>query len=385
MSRRVLRAVVVAATTGIGVGLLTPIAAHANVQCGQTITASMTLTHHLNCPAGNGIFIDANNVVLDLGGHSISGPAPTGTTGIGVRGVTVRQNRTGVTVRNGIIRGFDSGVDVHPGANSASVTGLILDGNGGGIRVNTGSASSRLADNTILNTTHFSGMQVGGNGHVIENNTFHRGQTAGVFLSGNNNVIRGNKLNDMGQNGITINAFPSNPGPFVNNQIVGNQVTGASRLSNSSVSINLNNGSGTLISGNTVNGRRVTPGVFVFNSANTTVSGNTLTNNASAGVLVRGTSTGTQVIGNNSSSNTFSGITIESGPTGTVVADNTVARNGSNGIHVSSAATTITRNTALSNGNLGIFAVNGVTDGGGNRAFANGNPAQCSPSIACTT
>lgn len=384
MGKRVLRAVVVAATTGVGVGLLSPIAAHASVACGQTITSSMTLDHHLNCPASNGIFVGASNVVLDLGGHSISGPAPTGTTGVGLRGVIVLQNRTGVTVRNGIIRGFDAGVDVQPGANSATVSGLILDGNGGGVRVNTGALSNRLAGNTIINTTRFSGMQVGGNGHVLENNTFHNGAGAGIFLSGNNNVIRANKLIDMGQNGITINAFPSNPGPFVDNQIVDNQVTGASRLSNSSVSINLNNGSGTLISGNTVNGRRVTPGVFVFNSANTVVSANTLTNNASTGVLVRGTSTGTQVIGNQSSSNTFSGITIENGPTGTVVADNTVARNGGNGIHVSSSATTITRNTAVSNGNLGIFAVGGVTDGGGNRAFANGNPAQCSPSIVCT-
>ena len=385
MGKGILRAVVVAATTGVGVGLLSPIAAHAAVACGQTITSSVTLDHHLNCPASNGIFVGASNVVLDLGGHSITGPAPTGTTGVGVRGVIVLQNRTGVTVRNGVIRGFDSGVDVAPGANSATITGLILDGNGLGVRVNTGALSNRLTDNTIVNTVRFSGMQVGGNGHVIENNTFHNGNSAGVFLSGNNNVIRANKLNDMGQNGISIGSFPSNPGPFVNNQIVGNQISGASRLSNSSVSINLNNGSGTLIQGNTVNGRRVTPGVFVFNSANTVVSGNTLTNNASTGVLVRGTSTGTQVIGNQSSSNTFSGITIENGPTGTVVADNTVAQNGSNGIHVSSPATTITRNTAVSNGNLGIFAVAGVTDGGGNRAFGIGNPAQCSPSIACTS
>jgi parallel beta-helix repeat protein len=383
MGRRVLRAVVVAATTGVGVGLLTPIAAHAAVSCGQTITASVTLDHHLSCPAGNGIVIGASNVVLDLGGHSISGPAPTGN-GVGPRGVVIGQTRTGVTVRNGVIRGFDSGVDVLPGANSATVSGLILDGNGGGVRVNTGTSSTRLTGNTVVNTTQFSGMQVGGNGHVIENNTFHNGNSAGVFLSGNNNIISGNRVNNSGTNAITINAFPSNPGPFVNNQIVGNQVSGASRLSNSSVSINLNNGSGTLISGNTVNGRRVTPGIFVLNSANTTVSANTLANNASTGVLVRGTSTGTRVTGNQSTFNTFSGITIENGPTGTVVADNTVSSNGGNGIHVSSAATTITRNTAFSNTNLGISAVSGVTDGGGNRAFGNGNPAQCSPTIVCT-
>lgn len=383
MGRRVLRAAVVAATTGVGVGLLSPIAAHAAVACGQTITSSVTLDHHLNCPAGNGIFVGASNVVLDLGGHTITGAAPTGTTGIGVRGVIVLQNRTGVTVRNGAIRGFDSGVDVAPGANSATVTGLILDGNGGGVRVNTGTSSTRLADNTVINTTRFSGMQVGGNGHVIENNTFNNGNSAGVFLSGNNNAIRANKMNDMGSSAITIGAFPSNPGPFLNNQVSGNQIRGSSRVFTSS-SISLTNGSGTVVQGNTVNGRQTTPGVFVRDSANTVVSGNTLTNN-SPGVLVRGASVGTHVTGNQASTNAFAGVVIESAPTGTLVADNVAGQNTGNGIEVRTASTTITRNTAMYNANLGISAVAGVTDGGGNRAFGNGNPAQCSPSIACTS
>ena len=383
MGRRVLRAVVVAATTGVWVGLLTPTAAQAAVACGQTITSSVTLDHHLNCPAGNGIFIGASNVVLDLGGHSITGPAPTGTSGVGVRGVIVTQNRTGVTVRNGVIRGFDTGVDVHPGANSTSVTGLILDGNGGGIRVSTGTSSNRFTGNTIVNTTRFSGMQVGGNGHVIEDNSLNNVNGTGVFLSGSNNVIRNNRLNGMGAAGIAVGAFPSNPGPFVGNQVIGNQVSGSSRVFNSS-SISLSAGSGTLIHGNTVNGRRTTPGVFVLDSANTVVSGNSLTSNSS-GVLIRGASTGTRVTGNQATTSNFAGIAVENAPTGTLVADNMAANNGGNGIDVRNAATTITRNTAVSNGNLGIFAVNGVTDGGGNRAFANANPAQCSPSIVCTS
>jgi parallel beta-helix repeat protein len=383
MSKRVLRAVVVAATTGVGVGLLTPIAALAAVGCGQTITVSTTLDHHLNCPGSNGIFVNGNNVVLDLGGHSITGPAPTGTTGVGFRGVIVLQNRTGVTVRNGTIRGFDAGVEVQPGGNSAAVTGLILDGNGNGVRVNTGTSSNQLRGNTIINTTRFSGMQVGGNDHLIEKNTLHNGNGSGIIVSGSRNVIRDNKINNTGATGIAVTAFPSNPGPFVNNQITGNQVMGSARLF-VSTSISVGDAHGTLIQDNFLNGRRTTPGVFVIDSADTVISRNTLTNHNSS-VLIRGASTGTQVIGNQSSSNAFSGITIENGPTGTVVADNTVARNGGNGIHVSSPATTITRNTAVSNGNLGIFAVSGVTDGGGNRAFSNGNPAQCSPTIVCTS
>jgi parallel beta-helix repeat protein len=382
MGRRVLQAVVVAATTGVGVGLLSPIAAHAAVACGQTITASVTLDHHLNCPASNGIFIGASNVVLDLGGHTITGPAPTATTGVGVRGVIVLQNRTGVTVRNGTIRGFDSAVDVAPGANSTTVTGLLLDGNGLGIRVSTGTSSNRLTANTIINTTRFSGMQVGGNGHVIEDNTLNNVHGTGVILSGSNNVIRNNRLNGMGAAGIAVDAFPSNPGPFVGNQVIDNRIVGSSRVFNSS-SISVSAGSGSLIQGNIVHGRRTTPGVFVADSANTVVSGNSLTNNSS-GVLIRGASTGTKVTGNQATTSNFAGIAVENAPTGTLVADNVAGSNGGNGIDVRNPATTITRNTAVSNGNLGIFAVNGVTDGGGNRAFANGNPAQCSPSIVCT-
>lgn len=384
MGRRVvLRAVVVAATTGIGGGLLAPMAAHAAVVCGQTITTSMTLDQDLVCP-GNGVIIGASNVVFDLGGHTITGPAPTGTTGQGVRGVSTQQNRTGITIRNGAIRGFDSGVDVLPGANGTTVTGLILDSNGGGIRVSTGASSNRLADNVIVNTTNFSGIQIGGNGHVIENNAMNNVASTGVFLSGNNGVIRNNRINDAGGSAITIGAFPSNPGPFVGNQVTGNQISGSSRVFNSTA-ISITNGSGTRLEGNTVNGRRTTPGIFLNESANSVVSGNVLVNN-STGVLVRGASTtGTQIRANQAFQNVFSGVAVESAPTSTLVADNSVSGNGGNGISVSSASTTIARNTATYNGSLGIFAVAGVTDGGGNRAFGNANPAQCSPSIVCTS
>jgi parallel beta-helix repeat protein len=380
MRRRVFfRAAVVVATTGIGGGFVAPMAAHAAVACGQTITVSTTLDHDLHCPSGHGVNIGASNVTLDLGGHTVTGPAPAGA---GLRGVGVLQNRTGVSVRNGVIRGFDQGVDVHPGASGTVLTSLVLDANGTGIRIGTGTSAGRVTNNVIVNTVQFSGIQMGGNGHLVENNAFHKGNGAGVFLSGNNNVVRGNRINEMGQNAISIGAFPSNPGPFVDNQVIGNQINGSGRVGNAT-SIVVSDGSGTRIEGNAVNGRRTTPGIFVLNSANTVVAGNSLANHSSTGILIRGSSTGTRVIGNQSAQNTFSGISVENGPTGTLVADNYVASNGSNGIDVRSASTTVARNTAVANGNLGIFAVAGVTDGGGNRAFNNGNPAQCSPNIAC--
>lgn len=380
MGRRILKGLVVAATTGIGVTLVTPIAAHAAVVCGQTITTSMTLDADLTC-TGNGIFINANNVVLDLAGHTISGPVPVG--GSGPRGVIALQNRNGITIRNGVIRGFDSGVDISPGVSTSTVTGLILDSGGTGIRVNTGAFSDRMTDNLIVNTVQFSGIQLGGNGHVVQNNTFNNVASSGIFLSGNDNLMQNNRINGAGGNAITIGAFPSNPGPFLRNRVIGNQASGSSRTFNAT-SMSVSNGSGTVFQSNTINGRRTTPGIFVLDSANTEVSDNILVNNSSTGVLVRGASTGTNVLRNISGQNTFSGITIESGPTGTLVADNFVSGNDGNGIQVSGPGTTLARNTAISNGNWGIFAAGGSIDGGGNKASSNGNPAQCTSNIVCS-
>jgi parallel beta-helix repeat protein len=380
MGGRFFKGVVFAATTGIGVALATPMAAQAAVVCGQTITSSMTLDADLTC-TGSGIFINANNVVLDLAGHTINGPAPTGTGG-GPRGIVILQNRSGVTVRNGVVHAFDNGVDVLPGVSASTISGLILDSNGLGIRVNTGAFSDRMTDNVIVDSTSFSGIQMGGNGHVVQNNTFNNVFGSGVFLSGNNNVIRENKINGAGGNAITIGAFPSNPGPFVGNQVIGNRSSGAGRNFNST-SMSVVNGSGTLFQSNVVNGRQLTPGIIVVDSANTEVSDNTLVND-STGVLVRGTSAGTKVLRNTTGQNVFSGINVENGPTATVLSDNLVSGNGGNGISVSGPGTTIARNTAISNGNWGIFAVSGSIDGGGNKAFNNANPAQCTPNIVCT-
>ena len=378
MARRFLRGAVVAATTGIGATFLAPMAAHAAVACGQTITASMTLDHDMNCPTGNGVNINAHNVVLDLGGHTINGAPPSGG---GRRGVSVTFDHHGVVITNGVIRGFDQGVGMS-GQADATVTGLTLDSNGSGIITQADSAGSRITGNAIVNTTQFSAIQLGGSRHVVESNSIVSPNGTGVFLSGHDNLIRGNRITDPGAAGVGIGRFPSTFGPFRNNQVTGNSITGASRVFSSS-SISVTDSSGARVEGNFVSGRRSTPGVFVENSANTIVSANSLTGNGS-GVLVRGGSTGTQVTANQAAQNAFTGIFVENLPTSTLVADNRVLGNGGHGIDVRSPATTVARNTAQFNRGLGIFAVAGVVDDGGNKASGNGDPAQCSPNIVCT-
>jgi hypothetical protein len=82
----------------------TPAAGPTEVVCGDLIAVDTTLTADLACPEGTGtaLTINAPDITLDLGGHTLSGdPYDTG--------VDV-YNLDGVTIRNGRIDGFRTGI-----------------------------------------------------------------------------------------------------------------------------------------------------------------------------------------------------------------------------------------------------------------------------------
>ena len=381
MKRRMARAALAVVTGAAGM-VVTAGTADAAVSCGSLITESVKLTSNLNCPA-HGLFVGASNVVVDLGGHTITGPIAADPQQ-GFSGVSIGSNRTSVIVRNGTVRGFNRGVAVSPGANNALITGLTLDANELGIGV-FGSTTGQTADgvrivkNTVTNTTRFSGIQMTGTGHRVEGNTIAMGAGSGVLFNGHDNVIQANTITDSGFSGINQAPFPSAPGPFHRNQIAGNTLLRNGR-NGPAAAINATNGVDTVVSGNTAEGRLNGPGVFVSDSAGTVVSQNQLRNN-NEGVLVRGASTGT-VVSANFATNNRTGIRVEPQPTGTHVERNVASGNQFDGIFINAPHTTLTANTSYRNGGFGIRAVNGVTDGGGNRAFGNAQ-GQCTPNIAC--
>src|SRR6266540_2953750 len=81
-------------------------------QCGQRVTANFVLANDMTCTT-DGFVINADNVTLDLGGHTITGPgmgpqtwpAPQLDT-VGVR----TGGHTNVTIRNGTISQFSTGI-----------------------------------------------------------------------------------------------------------------------------------------------------------------------------------------------------------------------------------------------------------------------------------
>lgn len=219
-SRRVRRgaagvAVAVLATGTVMVGS----AAAATVACGSVITRDTTLTANVGPCPGAGIVVAANNITLDLNGHTVSGNprARRSTDEVGIR---LRQVR-GVTVQNGTVKGFDAGVAIGGGGDNA-VRGITARDNvnyrvvtgrnsqpqhivpdvgpycefGDGITVYN-STSNVISGNVVFGNAPFSGISLlsDADENVVESNSVHdndllnetpdgRGTTCGSTANG---------------------------------------------------------------------------------------------------------------------------------------------------------------------------------------------------------
>lgn len=218
------------------------------------VDADLTLTDDVRCARGPAFVVTADNVVLDLGGHTVSADSDAGALGpaIVLRGVT------GVTVRNGTVERFQAGVVVE-GGSANTVEDLVVQDNlgspdgefGDGIVIN-GSRGNTVRACTIRRNGPFSGISLGRDAQgnqllgntVADNNMLHLGdpaagsQTMGIRLEGpaaNDNRIVGNTVTASGGDGIvvlsTCDDFDSEPPcagtpPNEHNEIAENTVSG---------------------------------------------------------------------------------------------------------------------------------------------------------------
>ncbi len=112
----------------------------AAVTGGTVVTTSITLTSDLGPCPGDALIAAADDITIDLGGHTVKG------TGAGA-GVRVAQ-RSGVTVTRGTIDGFHSGVVLDESVDS-TVSKLLLRDNIRGVDV-AGSDGDLVEKNTIV-------------------------------------------------------------------------------------------------------------------------------------------------------------------------------------------------------------------------------------------
>jgi parallel beta-helix repeat protein len=356
-----------------------------HVSCGAIITSDTTLDSDLtNCPA-NGIVIGADDITLDLNGHTIDGDGVLGCDEFYACdfGVDNTAGHDGVTIENGSIREFATAVFVLDASDnrlrrlsaSHNILGglLLIAAPGARIEHNSISANGLTTDQAGLIVFESSGIRIDGNavrdnGDIgmfliglsdsrVERNSLSGNPEAGMILDGSGNEVSGNRVSRNGD-GLVVSGD--------GNIVVRNHVSDTTGCPDGcGFGISLEGGTGNLIAHNIVTRAREA-GIRVADFESE--GGPPAIDNVVRRNLVRDSET--------------DGLLVEATATDTLLERNIAIGAGDDGIDVDSAATTLTRNLLLRNGDLGIEAVPGVIDGGGNQAHGNGNPAQCL-NVAC--
>lgn len=325
-----------------------------NISCGATVTHSIRLTHDLTNCTGDGLVVEADDLIVDLNGHTLSSISATDPLTLG-NGIVVDDNHHNVTVENGIIIGFKRGVEL-----SLSTRCVVRR-----IQIpHTAFAGVLLAAGSRNTVDHVTARNIGPDSGpgiflfeshantLVHNTVSHAGDAIAIDASNRNLVER----NTLAHNGAGISLGDG----AAHNNILHNQTR-----DNADTGILLDGSSYDLIQDNIAT-TSAFAGIAVGNSVGVTVRHNRTTGNGGAGVAVVDVDRHARIIDNTANNNGFS-------PPG-CVPDCPLLNDG---IFIAAPRTLLRGNTANHNADLGIDAVAGVIDGGYNRAHRNGNPAQC--------
>ena len=169
--------------------------------CGQVITQNVVLTSNLNCAETDGLIVNAGNIVIDLNGHTISGPDIDSDTKTSSKVGIMIPNMNNVVVQDGTIEGFQAGI-LMTGSQNVEVKGMVVKNNQIGL-FSTGSSIVNAHLSIIMNN------QIGIAAHstqqsTIEDNILFQNILAGVTLvNSDNSVITLNSITESG-NGLYI-------------------------------------------------------------------------------------------------------------------------------------------------------------------------------------
>ena len=346
-------------------------AASPQPKCGDTITADTTLHHDLvNCP-NNGIIIGADDITLDLNGHTIDGDG-TEAAGCNRRKEFCDEGlpnfgHDGVTVMHGSVRDFAVGPEV---AKARHV---------------------RLLDISSTSHVFFGAVFFKSARSVIRNGSFSRnippeGDGIGVFSSDHIRILQNKVRHNPGpgihvdhsnENLIKRNVFSRNsPGILMDgdrNEVRRNRCTrndacvlvdgsrnviARNRIHKGGDGIAIENGHGTLVARNDIVGPHKAGVYLAINSPpiggrDNLIRRNFVRASGDDAFLVRREDRHSQL------------------------KRNVAVGAGDDGFDIQSRTAKLTRNRAVRNHDLGIEAVRGVIDGGGNIARHNGDPRQC--------
>lgn len=174
-----------------------------------TISAagSYCLTGDLAVGSGTAITLQADNVLLDLNGHTLSGPGGSNSTGI------YANVHRGLRIRNGTVRNFSNGVLIDDHNSPFTYAGVSSRHEVNDLRVEaayTGisvvGAYSSIHHNVVMDTAQIGifTATISGTGsgavHVVANQVFNTGTTAatnpvyGITAGGTGSLIQDNVI-----------------------------------------------------------------------------------------------------------------------------------------------------------------------------------------------
>lgn len=370
-------------------------AAGDTADCGSVITQDITLSSDIGPCPGEGIIVTADNVIVDLNGHSITGDPGARTTSDRV-GIELRQV-TGVTVENGIVEGFDAGLAVMGGSDNTirritaqdNVNYRIVTGRnsqpedivpdegpyceyGDGITL-FNSDNNRLEDNVVVGNGPFAGISLvfDSDDNVVANNQVHdndvlnetpsgegttcgstangpipdpppwccdahgrHSQGVGVRIEGpgaENNVIDRNQIRRNGLAGVLVSGFHMEFGSNNGYNLIRNN-----QISDTGLRVHDSEGDGTEAYRSSGIQLHHSGPSFIHVSYGNVIEGNNSSRNFAAGIEITGPEPGSGVVGSH----------------GNTIRNNVVNHNLLDGIHLAEGTvqTTVTGNRGHRNG-----------------------------------
>jgi parallel beta-helix repeat protein len=334
------------------------------LHCGDVVTADVHLTADLvDCP-GAGLVVGADNILIDLGGHTISGSHSSDA------GIDDFAGHDGITIIHGAVRSFATGVAFvgTRGTRVAGVTVTTIDF-AGVLLVD--ATDNQIQDNQLSDVG--SGVFLFRSSRTrIKRNEITDTSGAGIEVDGASadNEIARNRIVRTFDVGIVVAVFdddPNAPPEFpTGNKVADNQ------LRANSFGILLVEANGGAITRNTVTdaGSFGDPGAPGGGIGLDGGDHNLLARNLVVGSRGNGIEVGADP---QNDPHPFP-------PTGNRLLANTTSDGGADGLHIAAIAqqTFLKRNVAERNAEFGILAISPVLDGGGNAASGNGAPTQCS-------
>ena len=202
--------------------------------CGQVITQNVVLTSNLNCAESDGLIVGASDIVIDLNGHTISGPDVDSQEKTSSKVGVMIPNMNNVVVQDGTIQGFQAGI-LMTGSQNVEISNIISKNNQIGA-FSTGASIVNAHLSILMNN------EIGFAGHstqqaTIQDNILFQNTLAGITLVNSDNGV------------LTLNSITeSGNGLYVDNQSNNNNINFNNVLLNT---VDINNANGLPVNTNT--------------------------------------------------------------------------------------------------------------------------------------